>query len=266
MIPALPLDPALESLLAFWADAGVDAAVEDAPTDKLRRLEPPPRSEAPPASASVAQHAVAGPAGDLVGAIADAQSLARAAHDLPALQTAAEAFAPAGLRPPGARRGVLARGVSPAAVVVIGGGPSAEDEGAGAFSGGAGRLLDRMLAAAGLEGRALLLHAALWRTPGGRDPTPEEAALARPFQLRAVALARPKALLVLGDVAARFVLGRSDGVLKLRREALLWTEESSGGAGLPVTVSFSPEFLLATPAAKKRAWADLLTLTERVDP
>jgi DNA polymerase len=263
MTAAAALDPALESLLAFWAGAGVDMAVEDEPTDKLRRLDPPPR---PAQTAAPAALAPGVRSDDLASALLEAQALAQATQNLPGLLGAAERFAPAGFTPAGARRGVLARGSAPADVVVVAGAPGAEEEGAGAFADGAGRFLDRMVSAAGLSGSALFVHVSLWRTPGGRDPTPEEAALTRPFVLRAIDLARPKALLVLGDVAARFLLGRSDGVLKLRREALVWTEHEGRAEAPAVVVSFSPEFLLATPAAKKRAWADLLTLAERVDP
>lgn len=264
MTAAAPLDPALESLLAFWAEAGVDAAVEDEPVDKLRRPEP----------RTLAAESVRGPAplafpgaehADLTGMVADARALAEGAGDLPALLAAAERFDSGSYRPTGARRGVLGRGEAPADVVVVGGAPRPEDEAAGAFAGAAGRLLDRMLAAAGLTGRALLLHAVLWRTPGGAPPSPEQAVLSRPFIERAVALARPRALLVLGELPARFVLGREESVLKLRRETLAWVQDA-GGSAVPAFVTFGPDFLLKAPGAKKQAWHDLLTLTERVDP
>lgn len=253
------LDPALESLLAFWAEAGVDAAVEDEAVDKLRPREParapvPPATTNPPALVS----------SDLAVLLAEARRLAEAAMDLSALRTAAAAFDPGPFRPTGARRVFLGRGEAPAEVVAIGGGPGAEEVRADeAFAGPEGRLLDRMLAAAGLTGRALCLHAALWSTPGDREASPEEAALARPFLERAIALAAPKALLLLGDTPARLVLGRPEGAPKLRTERLEWRPET-GGAVLPVFVTFHPGLLLRQPRAKKQAWADLLTLMGRV--
>ena len=38
-----------------------------------------------------------------------------------------------------------------------------------------------------------------WRTPGGRTPTNEELALARPFVNRALELIQPRAILTLGQ-------------------------------------------------------------------
>ena len=265
MMASVALDPALESLLAFWAEAGVDAAVEDEPVDRLQR--PAPARIVPAAAAQAAVPPALGAAGvrgDLAAAIAEARRFAAGAADLPDLLAAAASFDPGPFRPAGARRTALLRGDAPADVVVIGGAPGAdEDEVGTAFAGAEGRLLDRMLAAAGLGGRALLAHAVLWRTPGDRPPTPEEAALSRPFLERAVALAAPKALLLLGDAPARLVLGREEGVLKLRREALTWSPEGDGTA-LPAHVTFGPGFLLRQSQAKKRAWDDLLSLNQRV--
>ena len=265
MTAAAPLDPALESLLAFWAEAGVDAAVEDAPTDKLRRPEPPAPAVEPIRTAASPAFAFSGPGhGDLTGAVADAQDLAAAAADFESLSAAAESFAPGSLRPTGARRGVLGRGGAPADLAVIGGAPGADEERDGAFAGPAGRLLDRMLAAAGLADRALLLHAVLWRTPGAAAPSPEQATLSRPFIERAIALAQPRAVLILGEVPARLVLGRDESVLKLRRERLAWAQ-GAPLPELPTLVTFSPDFLLRASGAKKQAWHDFLTLAEWLD-
>lgn len=262
MMTSPDIDPALESLLAFWADAGVDAAVEDEPVDKLQRRGP---VRAEPAAAAPAAPAMLRAGPDVAGALADARALAAGAATLEALLAAADDFALAGVRPAGARGAPWLRGEAPADVVVIGGPPGADEETVGAAFGGIeGRLVDRMLAAAGLSGRALLAHAVLWRTPGDRPATHDETLLSRPFLERAVQLARPKALLVLGDAAARLLLGRDEGVLKLRRESLTWRAEG-GEAALPAVVTFGPGLLLRQAQAKKRAWEDVLTLLERVE-
>jgi DNA polymerase len=257
---------ALESLLAFWADAGVDACLADEPVDKLRRPAPPAAAAAAtrPAPAAPARAAVEA-APDVANAVAAAQALAQAAPDLAALEASMQGFDGGGHRPASARRILFARGAPAAAVVVVGGPPGADEDGAGsAFAGAAGRLLDRMLAAAGLNERALLLHVTPWRTPGDRPPTDAEAAVALPFVRRAIALAAPAALLVLGDLPARLLLNRAEGVLKLRG-AMLDTLSQAGDPEPPkALVTFGPAFLLKQPAMKAQAWRDLLTLARAV--
>lgn len=257
---------ALESLLAFWVEAGVDACLYDEPVDKLRRPSPalaPPPPE-PVAAAPVAAVSAPGTP-DLEAAVAAARALAEGAADLPTLIAALEGFDGAGQRPTSARRVLFARGPSSPGVVVVGGPPAADEEAAGeAFAGAAGRLLDRMLAAAGLADSALRLHAVPWRPPGDRPPTDAEAAVALPFVRRAIELARPAAVLVLGDWPAKVLLGRAEGVLKLRGRPVDNLSQA-GRVDLPTSlVTFSPAFLLKQPRLKAQAWSDLLALARTV--
>ena len=62
------------------------------------------------------------------------------------------------------------------------------------FVGRAGQLLDRMLAAAGLEGRVFITNTVYWRPPGNRQPSSNEQAACAPFPERAVALVKPQTL------------------------------------------------------------------------
>lgn len=257
-------DPlALESLLAFWADAGVDACLEVAPVDRLApraRPNPPPAVVAAPspapATAGFAAPSFAG---------GDPAATAAGVADMNALERAFAAFEIGGLRPGGTRAPVWRRGVEAPSVLVFGGLPGADEEGGGqAFAGAAGRLLDRMLAAAGLAQAALSLHAAPWRPPGDREPTPSEAAALRAFLMRAVALTAPRAVLVLGDQAARVLLDRAEGVLKLRGRALDNLSQPDGEAGPSTFVTFGPAFLLRQPRLKAQAWSDLLSLSATV--
>lgn len=260
-------DPAIESLLAFWADGGVDAMLLDEPVDRIEagRIVPPVRPAAPmPVAAPVGRVGQAQP--DVSGAIAEAQARAAEAGDMEALAAAIAAFEGCPIRFEGAAtRAVFCRGDPAAPLMVIGEGPGAEEDAQGQpFVGRAGKLLDRMLAAAGLEGRVLITNTVFWRPPGNRTPTPAEQMICAPFLERAIALVKPRMLLLVGGASAKSVLKRDEGILSLRGRWFEW-RASDGSLELPAMPTLHPAFLLRQPGAKKRAWSDLLTLTERLD-
>jgi len=251
---------ALESLLGFWAEAGVDTAFTDEPVDRLaERIRPPAPVQAAPKAAA----APAGP--DVSGAIAEARRLAAEANDLPALAAAIAAFDGCGLKFEGARQAVFSRGVDDAPVMVIGEAPGADEDAQGQpFVGRAGKLLDKMLGAAGLTERVFITNTVFWRPSGNRNPTVQEQLVCAPFVERAIALVQPKFLLLAGGASAKAMLQRPEGILSLRGRWFDWTS-SDGATTLPALPTLHPAFLLRQPAAKKRAWADLLMLSERLD-
>ena len=165
----------------------------------------------------------------------------------------------------GANNAVFGRGAADAPLLVVGEAPSLEDDAAGeAFVGPAGRLLERMLAEAGLKGRAYLINTVFWRPPGGRPPSPAEQAACAPFVDRALALLKPQAVLVLGAAAARSVLGAEENIMRLRGQWRDW-RLSEGGVSAPALPTLHPAFLLRQPMAKKQAWADMLALAAKLD-
>jgi DNA polymerase len=260
-------DPrAIESLLAFWADAGVEVMLEGAPQDRMARgleaLKPrplPAPTGAPPTRAPFAE-APRNPAD-----VESARALAAAATDLAALEAAIAGFEGCQLRFEGASKAVFARGAPDAAVMIIGEGPGAEEDAQGApFVGRAGKLLDRMLLAAGLTDRVFITNTVFWRPPGNRTPTPAEQQACAPFLERAIELVRPKLLMLAGGAAAKSMLQRKEGILSLRGRWFEW-RSSDGSLEIPAMPTLHPAFLLRQPAAKKKAWEDLLTLTERLD-
>jgi DNA polymerase len=264
----------LEALLAFWADAGVDACLSETPVDRLaegaRKLAPAPRpGPAPRASTASAPHPAApAPASeppDITAAILAARTAAAAAQDLAALEAAVTAFDGCPLKRQGARNAVFSRGDPTAPVMIIGEGPGADEDLQGKpFVGKAGKLLDRMLAAAGLSERVFITNTVFWRPPGNRNPTPDEQATCAPFLEQAIRLVRPKLLLLCGGVSAKSLLKRQEGILSLRGQWFDWTSEDGNDviAALP---TLHPAFLLRQPAAKAQAWKDLLTLMSRLD-
>jgi DNA polymerase len=257
-----PFDPrAFESLFAFWRDAGVELTFEDEPQDRRQQIRPKLEVVASrPAAVEAPQ------APDLADAVAAARALATEAQTLEALEAAIAAFEGCPLRYEGARRAVFSRGRPDADVMVIGEAPGADEDAQGVpFAGQAGQLLDRMLAAAGLSERVFITNTVFWRTPGARQPSPLEQAICEPFLERAVSLVRPKVLLLLGGASAKSVLKCSEGILTLRGK---WRERRFEDCGLtlPSLPTLHPTFLLRQPQAKKKAWADLLALTDRLDP
>jgi uracil-DNA glycosylase family 4 len=160
---------------------------------------------------------------------------------------------------------VVSRGPADAPLMIIGEAPGADEDLQGApFVGRAGQLLDRMLKAAGVLDRAFVTNTVFWRPPGNRTPTPQEQAVCAPFLERAIQLVQPKILLLVGGASAKSLLKREEGILSLRGRWFEWTS-SDGQTELPALPTLHPAFLLRQPAAKKKAWADMLMLSERLD-
>ena len=269
--PADPSPRALESLLAFWADAGVDAFYSDTTVDRTTAVSPPAAAWRAPltrSTATAAPTSAAAPPPPLsvpVAAIDDARRAAEDAADLEALELAIAAFDGCPLKTAGARRAVFARGAPDAPVMIIGEAPGADEDAQGSpFVGRAGQLLDRMLTAAGLTGRVFITNTVFWRPPGNRTPTTAEQAACAPFLERAIALVNPKLLLLVGGASAKAMLKTHDGILSLHGRWFEW-RSSDGGLEIPALPTLHPAFLLRQPAAKKKSWEDLLTLVERLD-
>ncbi len=264
---ATPYIRAAEAALAFWAEAGVDTAFADESIDRLAegaerlkaKVQPAPRPLKPAASAG------ARAAPDYAAAVAEARARASEAQDLETLAAAIAGFDGCPLKFEGAKQAVFSRGEAAAPLVIIGEGPGGDEDAQGApFVGRAGQLLDRMIAAAGLTGRVFITNTVFWRPPGNRTPTPAEQAVCQPFLERAIQLVNPRMLMLVGGASAKSVLGREEGILSLRGRWFEWTGEASG-LTLPALPTLHPAFLLRQPAAKKKAWQDLLMLTERLD-
>lgn len=275
---------AVESLMAFWAEAGVDVAYADAPQDRTAHAAAILRGKIEPATAAApkptrpervapAAPAPTKPRFDFSAAIQatpppaaeDARRLAAAAPDLEALARAIADFDGCSLKFEGAKQAVFSRGAADAPVMIIGEGPGADEDRQGQpFVGRAGQLLDKMIAAAGLTDRVFITNTVFWRPPGNRTPSPDEQMACAPFLERAIALVQPKVLLLAGGASAKSVLKQTTGILALRGRWFEWRSED-GALEIPAMPTLHPAFLLRQPGAKKKAWEDLLTLAERVD-
>ena len=148
-------------------------------------------------------------------------------------------------------------------VMVIGSAPGAEDDREGVpFSGKSGQLFDKMLAAIGLRRSAILLTQVIpWRPPGNRAPSAAEMDICRPFIERQIALAEPKAILLLGNFSARFFFGENDTIHGLRGR---WKEIAAADCVIPAIASLHPQDLLTAPVNKRLAWNDLLAFQAKL--
>jgi uracil-DNA glycosylase len=120
------------------------------------------------------------------------------------------------------------------------------------FVGQAGKLLDNMLKALGLDrnNKVYIANVLKCRPPGDRNPEPEELAQCEPFLRRQVQLLQPRIVLAMGRFAVQALLGSSEPIGKLRGRPHQYL-------GIPLVVTYHPTYLLRNLPDKAKAWADL---------
>lgn len=260
----------MAALLRFYLDAGVTETIGDEPVNRYQlAAQQPLSSESPPVRPtpinktnrlkSAAQNT---PAPTLAEGVREAQELARNCENIEALRQAIENFEHCSLKKL-ASHTVFAEGTPGAKLMIIDRQPSSDEDRSGLpFSGSAGQLLDKMLAAIAVERDEVYLASAIpWRPPGGRTPTDEERALCLPFALRHIELAKPTCVLACGE-SAGYLLDRKTGINKLRGK---WNDLQIGEVRAKMLPTFHPAFLIDQPGTKKLAWADLLSLKAEME-
>jgi DNA polymerase len=155
---------------------------------------------------------------------------------------------------------VFGEGNPRATVMFIGEAPGADEDRLGRpFVGVSGQLLDKMLAAIGLDRSHVYITNILpWRPPGNRTPTTEEITAFLPFVRRHIALVGPRILCLVGGTAVKALLARQEGVMRLRGR---WFDYEGGISVLP---TYHPAFLLRSPSRKKEAWRDFLAIDKKL--
>src|SRR3954447_297502 len=259
------------ALLRWYVEMGADEAIAFEPGD---RLGPPPaqipppaipapiRGQSPPSAPAAPPPALTESMGE---AAQSARRLAFGADSVEALAALVAGFDGCPLKRT-ATNTVFIDGNPAAPVMIIGEAPGADEDRIGRpFVGRAGQLLDRMLAAIGLDRTGVqITNVISWRPPGNRKPTSAEIAACLPFVFRHIALSRPKVLVLAGGTAATALLPVTDGITRLRG---VWFELPVPGLDQPVPTlpMFHPAFLLRTPERKREAWRDLLALKARLE-
>lgn len=198
------------------------------------------------------------------GAASDAKALAAACGSLEALVEALRQFDGCPLKETAINL-CFADGNPASPIMLIGEAPGAQEDRQGKpFVGPSGQLLDRMLKTIGLDrDKVYITNVIYWRPPGNRSPTAAEIAICQPFLERQIELIRPRLLVFVGGIAARALLGRTEGVTKLRGRSFTYTNPTDGRE-IPALVMFHPAYLLRQPAQKRFSWRDLLLVQEKV--
>src|SRR6195256_4805658 len=276
---------AARELLTFYQEAGVDALVGELPVDRLAG-DPPgdipaatseavaPRSSPqvaappaqPPRTVSARDldskgRATAPPSPD--AAVMAAREAARTAVSLEELRAIVERFEGCALRNT-ATRLVFADGNPRSQVMFVGEAPGRDEDIEGLpFVGRSGKLLDRMIAAIGLDrSKAYIANVIPWRPPGNRTPTPQESAICLPFIQRQIELVNPDVLVTLGNPSTQTLLSTREGIMKTRGK---WFDYDTGTRVIRAIATFHPAYLLRSPSYKRMSWQDLRAIAKALE-
>lgn len=149
---------------------------------------------------------------------------------------------------------MLGVGAPNAPWLFVGEGPGAEEDDQGEpFVGQAGKLLDAMLTAAGLQrGREVYIaNVVKCRPPGNRNPSPEETLACAPLLDRQIDLIQPKLIVALGKIALTRLTGSDASMASMRGKLHAYR-------GIPVIATYHPAYLLRNLPDKLKAWEDLM--------
>jgi DNA polymerase len=262
----MPTDhKAARDLIDFYADAGVDALVGEEPVDRFgladRPAPPRPPAASRPPEVKSAPSAAAPPAPD-IAALAAREAVADVTT-LEDLRAALGKFEGCALRAT-ATQLVFADGNPKARVMFVGEAPGRDEDIQGLpFVGRSGKLLDRMLAAIGLDRtKVYIANIIPWRPPGNRTPTPQESQICLPFIRKQIELVDPDILVCLGGPSATTLLGVKEGITKTRGR---WFSYDTGKREIRAMPTFHPAFLLRSPLQKRLAWRDFLAIKKALD-
>lgn len=265
----------LKEVLQFYADAGVDMALDEEPHNRLvapKRAIDPAAISVSVSGSSTAQHdqtrqsdrpntsAMAAPTAIETKShdanVAEARQCAASATSLDELLTNLLGFEGCGLKRT-ATNTVFEDGNRGARIMLVGEAPERDEDLQGKpFVGRSGQLLDKILQAVGLDRTTVYIGNILpWRPPGNRTPTNVEMELCKPFIKRQIELVNPALLVFLGTSSAKNLLETADGILKLRGKWRIYSK-----AEIPVMPTLPPVHLLRQPAQKRLVWRDFLNL------
>ena len=259
-----PSEQAARDLLAFYAEAGVDALVGEVPVDRFAAADPAPTIPAPaptgeprrPVSAPAVRQGTPVVAPD--EAAMAARAAARNAATLEELRAILDKFDGCALKTT-AKQMVFGDGNPRARIMFVGEAPGRDEDIEGVpFVGRSGKLLNLMIKAIGLaRADTYITNIIPWRPPGNRDPTPQESVICLPFIQRHIELVNPDILVCLGKPSSQTLLNIKDGILKSRGR---WYNYATPARQIRAMVTLHPAYLLRQPNQKRLAWRDFLAI------
>jgi len=279
----------VEALMAFYAEAGVDLALDEDPHDRFAESEAArekakaerkarataalQRPQAPDAGRqrgdqqgrTAGAPAIARPKADNIPAdeaIMSARQEAGRAQSLDELRDILSRFEGCGLKRT-AKSLVFSDGNPAGRLMLIGEAPGRDEDIAGKpFVGRSGQLLDKMLQAIGLSRDDVYVANVIpWRPPGNRTPSPQETEICRPFIERQIELAAPDVLVLLGGASAKQILRTQEGITRLRGK---WRTYEAGERSIATLATLHPAYLLRQPPQKRLAWRDFLEIKRKL--
>ena len=265
--------PTIRQLLAFYLEAGVDCALAEEPVDRL--AEPDVRCRPRGPRNRPASPARQGNPGSDGGCSAQRNRAGAGSCDRLRTRSGADrADAGSAARAAGKFRGcalkntatrlVFADGNPEARIMFVGEAPGRDEDIEGLpFVGRSGKLLDRMIAAIGLDrSKAYIANVIPWRPPGNRTPTPQETQICLPFIQRQIELVNPDVLVTLGNPSTQTLLSTRDGIMKTRGK---WFDYDTGTRTIRAMATFHPAYLLRSPSYKRMSWQDLRAIAKALE-
>ncbi|MDR3346519.1 MAG: uracil-DNA glycosylase [Campylobacteraceae bacterium] len=154
----------------------------------------------------------------------------------------------------GRKNVVFGEGSLKAKVMFIGEAPGVSEDNTGRpFVGQAGQLLTKIIENV-LELKREDIYIAnilKCRPPNNRVPTPDEAALCKPYLLRQIEIINPQIIVALGSTSYRYLSDDESSIAKVRGEVLHYKNAK-------LIPTFHPSYLLRNPSAKRDVWHDML--------
>jgi uracil-DNA glycosylase family 4 len=266
----------VRELLAFYLEAGVDTPIAETPADRFadETTAAPITTRAPAVPRELPRSTIAdldirqraeGPGRPAPAtppspeaAIMEAREAARSAANLEELRALLARFDGCPLKST-ATQLVFADGNPRAPIMFVGEAPGRDEDIEGLpFVGRSGKLLDRMMAAIGLNrSGAYIANIIPWRPPGNRTPTPHESQICLPFIRRQIELVDPNVLVCLGQPSMQALLGVKEGIGRTRGR---WFTYNTGTRDIRATATLHPAYLLRQPLQKRLAWRDFLAI------
>ncbi len=247
-----------KELLEWYLASGVDAICGDKPVqfdNKVQIAAVSATTDSRPAITDLAQMSVT--------ACKNAREICSQASSLEELAAGVEKFDGCALKLT-ANKTVFGDGNPNAKIILVGEAPGADEDRIGKpFVGRSGQLLDKMLAAIGIDrSQVYITNILMWRPPGNRTPTSAEVAVCLPFLKRKIELINPEIIVALGAPAANALLDAEETISKIRGK---WLEYSPlPGKSIPLLPTFHPAYLLRNPAQKSKSWFDMLRLAKKI--
>jgi len=156
---------------------------------------------------------------------------------------------------------VFADGNPRSRIMFVGEAPGREEDIEGLpFVGRSGKLLDRMIAAIGLDRTGVYIANVIpWRPPGNRTPTPQETQICLPF---IPATDRTGQSRCAGDARQSLHANLVADARGHHEDRGRWVDYDTGTRVIRAIATFHPAYLLRSPSYKRMSWQDLRAIAK----